>query len=360
MNSDKTGIFNLNEQTLTAEFATRYAKGAYHCRGTLHHLYNTGSLAGLAETEHFRANPELARNIIADFDCGLPPVSRVLEDAGTVKFTLVLHDGLEVESVIIPMKRHTSLCVSSQAGCARGCSFCRTAQMGLVRNLTAAEIVAQYMTARFVFGKDIRNIVFMGMGEPMDNLDAVLTAVDILTNIYGAALLPRRISLSTCGQCRGLRALNERIAAEPEKNYRLLPLGISLHAANDATRDSLMPVNRQWPLAELRRTLLELPHARDADKIFFEYMVIPSVNDSRDDAVALADFMRGFRAKVNLIAFSAPEGNQHASAAWEDVDRFWSYLRELNIPCFSRISKGSGIQASCGQLATAGRIIGER
>jgi len=358
MTSEKTGIYNLNEQALTAEFAARYGKSAYHCRGTLQHLYNTGNLEGLAETEHFRSNRELARKIVTDFNCTLPPVSRVLEEEGTVKFTLGLHDGLEIESVIIPMKRHTSLCVSSQAGCARGCAFCRTARMGLVRNLSAAEIVAQYMTARFVFGKDIRNIVFMGMGEPMDNLDAVLTAVDILTNIYGAAVLPRRISLSTCGQCRGLRALNERIRDEPDKNYHLLPLGISLHAANDVTRNSLMPVNREWPLAELRRTLLELPHARDADKIFFEYMVIPTVNDSREDAAALGLFMEGLRAKVNLIAFIAPGDSTLPGAERSDVDRFWSYLREMGITCFSRISKGENIQASCGQLATAGRNEG--
>lgn len=352
MAGEKANIYNLNEQTLTAEFALRYGKGAYHCRGALRHLYNTGSLTGLADTESFRANPELAGRIEADFDCTLPPVTQTLEEDGTVKFTLCLHDGLEIESVIIPMKAHTSLCVSSQAGCARGCSFCRTARMGLSRNLTPAEIVAQYLTARFAFGRDIRNIVFMGMGEPLDNLDAVLTAVDILTNIYGAALLPRRVSLSTCGQCQGLRSLTERIRLNPEKNYHLMPLGISLHAVTDAVRDSLMPVNRLWPLAELKRTLLELPQARESGKLFFEYMVIPSVNDSREDAIALGSFMDGFPARVNLIACVAPEGSPLPSATWADVDRFWSHLRALGITCFSRISKGKTIQASCGQLAT--------
>jgi len=352
MAGEKTNIYNLNEQSLVAEFALRYGKGVYHCRGALRHLYNTGSLTGLADTEPFRANPELARKIEADFDCALPPVTRTREEDGTVKFALALHDGQEIESVIIPMKAHTSLCVSSQAGCARGCSFCRTARMGLARNLTPAEIVAQYMTARFAFGKDIRNIVFMGMGEPLDNLDAVLTAVDILTNMYGAALLPRRVSLSTCGQCQGLISLKERIRSNPEKNYHLMPIGISLHAITDRVRDSLMPVNRIWPLAELKRTLLELPQAQDASKIFFEYMVIPSVNDSREDAAALGAFMNGFRAKVNLIACVAPEDSPLPSATWDDVDRFWSYLRALGIACFSRISKGKTIQASCGQLAT--------
>lgn len=352
MSADTQHILGLNEESLLKEFSNRYAKGLFHCRATMSHLYSAGTLAGLGETASFQDNQELAKKIIKDFSCDLPPISRVLEDAGTIKFTLNLHDGLCVESVIIPMKRHTSLCVSSQVGCARGCAFCRTAQMGLIRNLSAAEIVAQYMTSRFVFGKDIRNIIFMGMGEPFDNLDSVLTAVDILTDCHGIAMLPRRISLSTCGQCQGLERLKERIAQSPDKGYHLLPLGISLHSLDNAVRDSLMPVNRQWPLAHLRETLLSMPHARDKDKIFFEYLIIPSVNDSPLDAAALHKFMEGFRAKVNLIAFYAPEGSSLPSATRDDVDRFWSYLRGYGIACFSRISKGDSIRASCGQLAT--------
>lgn len=339
---------------MSAEFSARYGKGLFHCRGAMSALYTAGSLAGLDETEPFRDNRILARQISDDYEFSLPSVSRVLEKDGTVKFTLALSDGRSVESVIIPMKNHTSLCVSSQVGCARGCVFCRTAQMGLIRNLSASEIVAQYMTARFVFKKEIRNIVFMGMGEPLDNLDAVLESIDILTHCHGAAVLPRRISLSTCGQCQGLGRLKERIERESEKNYHLVPLSISLHSVDNEVRDSLMPVNRQWPLPQLRQTLLAMPHARDKDKIFFEYMVIPSVNDSAGDAAGLKVFMEGFHAKVNLIAFEAPEGSSLPSASREDVDRFWSRLRALDIACFSRISKGLRIQASCGQLATKG------
>ena len=349
---DGMSVLGLNEAALLEEFSRRYGKGLFHCRGAMHHLYTTGTLAGLEETAQFRDNRPLAQKVIGDFAFDLPPVSRVLEEDDTVKFTLVLNDGQRVESVIIPMRNHTSLCVSSQVGCARGCVFCRTGQMGLIRNLSAAEIIAQYMTARFVFGQDIRNIVFMGMGEPLDNLDAVLAAVDILTDCHGAAIFPRRISISTCGQCQGLECLKDRIAKDPGKGYQLLPLSVSLHSVNDSVRDSLMPVNRIWPLERLRHTLLSMPHARDKDKIFFEYIVIPSVNDSPADAAALKVFMEGFRAKVNLIAFQAQAGSSLSSATWDDVDRFWSYLRGFGITCFSRISKGQGIQASCGQLAT--------
>lgn len=225
--------------------------------------------------------------------------------------------------------------------------------MGFVRDLTAAEIVAQYMTARFAFGADIRNIVFMGMGEPLDNLDAVLMAIDILTDKRGAAILPRRVSLSTCAPPGGLERFAERVAREPDKDYRLVTLGVSLHSANGETRSALMPVNRSNPLPALRQSLLSLPQSGDKDKIYFEYMVIPSVNDGETDALALRDYVEGIRAKVNLIAFRPPEGSPLPAATPEDVDRFWRRIRDLGIACYSRAGKGGSIQASCGQLATA-------
>jgi len=360
---DKINILGLNESTLLNEISSRYGKGLFHCRGLMSHAYSSGSLEGLEDSPQFRENRELAQKITDDFTCDLPPVSRALEEDGTVKFTIQLADGHCVESVIVPMKNHTSLCVSSQIGCARGCVFCRTAKMGFIRNLKAAEIIAQYMAARFVFRKDIRNIVFMGMGEPFDNLDAVLEAVDILTDPHGIGMPMRRISLSTCGHCVGLERLKERIVSESEKSYHLLTLSISLHSLDDKIRSALMPVNRLWPLDHLRSTLLSMPHARDKDKIYFEYMVIPGVNDTSADAALLIAFLEGFRAKVNLIAYEAPDVAESdipksganlllRSASHEDMDRFWGYLRASGIACFTRVSKGQRIQASCGQLAT--------
>lgn len=353
MERERQDILGMGEEELTEALATGYGKGRYHARGIIEWLYSTGSLGRLAESPRFADNPALAEKIVAGFQCRLPPVARMLEEAGTKKFTLSLNDNREVESVIIPMKAHTTLCVSSQVGCARGCSFCRTSRMGYIRNLTAGEIVAQYMTARFAFGADVRNIVFMGMGEPLDNLDAVLAAVDILTDAHGPAILPRRISISTCAPPGGIERFAERVRLAPGKGYRLVTLGISLHAANDGTRSALMPVNLVNPLATLRRSLLALPHAADKDKIYFEYMVIPSVNDGEGDAIALGDFIAGFRAKVNLIAFRPPEGSALSGATVDDVDRFWKRIRDRGIACYSRSGKGSGIQASCGQLATA-------
>lgn len=352
MEKERPDILGLGEAALTEALARAYGKGRYHAQGVIEWLYSTGSLEHLARSPRFTDNPALAEKIIADYTCTYPPVARVIEEAGTRKFTLSLHDGTEIESVIIPMKAHTTLCVSSQVGCARACSFCRTARMGFVRNLTTAEIIAQYLTARFAFGADIRNIVFMGMGEPLDNLDAVLASVDILTDSHGAAILARRISISTCAPPGGLERFAERITRESEKGYRLVTLGVSLHAANDETRSALMPVNRLNPLARVRESLLSLPHASDKDKIYFEYMVIPSVNDGEEDAQELRDFVTGFRAKVNLIAFNPPEGSALPGATDADVERFWKRLRAHDLACYSRSGKGSAIQASCGQLAT--------
>ncbi|HKL84814.1 MAG TPA: 23S rRNA (adenine(2503)-C(2))-methyltransferase RlmN [Treponemataceae bacterium] len=354
MNTEKIDIFSMDEDALAEEFVIRYGKGLFHARATLRHLYTEGSLENLPSSRDFFDNPSLADKIRTDFCDALPPIGLSLKENGTIKSTLSLRDGSSIEFVIIPMKEHTTLCVSAQVGCARGCAFCRTAHMGFTRNLSAGEIVAQYMTARFIYKADIQNIVFMGMGEPMDNLESVLSAIDIFTDPRGPGILHKRISISTCGQCKGLETLYRRILEAPKKNYHLITLSISLHALNNSLRDRLMPVNIQWPLEVLKERLLSLPHSRDKDKIYFEYMVIPSVNDSEKDALALSEFIAGIPAKVNLIAFSAPENSPWKSATKAEVDQFWLYLRKLNVPCFNRKSKGQNIQASCGQLATEG------
>lgn len=350
----KPDIFNFTEEDLTSEFAARYGKGLFHARATIRHVYIEGNLENLHEAKEFSDNPFLANRIRSDFCDALTPISLSLTEEETIKCTLTLFDKEKIECVIIPMKGHTTLCVSSQVGCARGCVFCRTATMGLKRNLSAGEIVAQYMTAKFVYKADIQNVVFMGMGEPMDNLDSVLGAVDILTNPRGPNILHKRISISTCGQCSGLQKFHARINENPKKGYHLMPLSISLHALNNPLRDSLMPVNKKWPLEVLKKTLLELPHSRDRDKLFFEYMIIPSVNNLEKDAQDLCEFIKGLPAKVNLIAFSAPEHSPWESATKAEVDQFWQYLRQRNIPCYTRKSKGHTIQAACGQLATGG------
>lgn len=328
-----------------------YGKGSFHALGLWKYLHTRGTLKGLEASDPFLDNPSLARRLQQDFPLNIPRKKSFQTVEGTGKIALEMSDGAIVESVVIPMHHYNTLCISSQVGCARNCSFCRTAKMGLVRNLSAAEIVSQFFYSRFILKQDIRNIVFMGMGEPLDNLEQVLKAVDILTDPRGANLLKRRISISTCGQGRGLEEFGTILRDHPEKEYHLMPLSISLNAVTNALRDKLMPVNRQWPLEKLKELLLGLPQSQRKNKLYLEYIVIPEINDSREDVEGLEQFLQGLTARVNLIPLNAPEGSPYQSADAEDMQRFWYWLREKNITCYSRKRKGDSIFAACGQLA---------
>jgi len=344
-------LLGMDFQDMVNFLQTSYGKGNFHAAGLMTHLYKSGSLAGLEKEEHFVANPSLAKALQQHFYLSFPQEKESLSQGDTQKFSLILEDGRNVESVYIPMENHGTLCVSSQVGCKRGCAFCRTARMGLQRNLLPEEIVAQYMHCRFKLGRNPRNLVFMGMGEPLDNADAVFKAIDILTHPKGAGLLHRSISISTCGQVDGLRYLGDIIRRDPERMFHLLPLAISLNATHNALRDRLMPINRKWPLEELKKSLLELPQSGVKDKLYLEYILIPGVNDKEEDARGLARFMEGIKAKVNLIPLNAPEGSEFSSASQKDLDRFRERLMERKIACFCRKRKGEDILASCGQLA---------
>lgn len=344
-------ILGMDYRDILQMLESEHSKGAFHSKGLMQHIYQSGTLEGLDQQEAFLANPNLARSLQKDWSFSYPDAGKHLQQEETHKFSLVLQDEQEIESVYIPMETHGTLCISSQVGCKRACAFCRTARLGLKRNLRAAEIVAQYMYSRFILQKNPRNLVFMGMGEPLDNLQEVLKAIEILTSPYGAALLHKHISLSTCGQVEGLHRLADIIASEPGRMLHLLTLALSLNAAEDSLRDRLMPVNRKWPLKTLKEALLSLPQSGAKDKLYLEYILIPGVNDRPGDADSISRFMEGMTAKVNLIPLNAPEGSEFKSAENEDLLRFWTYLREREITCFSRKRKGDAILASCGQLA---------
>ncbi|MDA3852252.1 MAG: 23S rRNA (adenine(2503)-C(2))-methyltransferase RlmN [Spirochaetaceae bacterium] len=346
-------ILAMDPKALCDHLYKNYSKGEFHSKGLFQHLHKTGSLEGLENHNHFIKNKSLANHLLQDFPLKLPDINTKHSISGSCKFTLMLEDQQYIEAVIIPMHGHNTLCVSSQVGCARNCIFCRTGTMGLIRNLTVQEIIAQYWTARFILSTDIQNIVFMGMGEPLDNLDNVLKAVDILTHPWGVALEKRRISLSTCGQGSGLLQLKKRIEEMPQCRYELMPLALSLHSSNNQVRDKLMPINHQWPLEKLKEILINLPHGQKKDKLYIEYLVIPGLNDSQKDAIGLRDFLSDVKVKINLIAYNPlPEQNlNHAEQI--DVTRFWKKLRELGLSCYCRKSKGEDIFAACGQLVTS-------
>ncbi|MBE0599116.1 MAG: 23S rRNA (adenine(2503)-C(2))-methyltransferase RlmN [Desulfuromonadales bacterium] len=258
---------------------------------------------------------------------------------GTRKYLFRLADGETVESVRIPMEGgRSTLCISTQVGCAMGCSFCLTGSFGLQRNLSAGEIVNQVCAA----AKEgpVNNIVMMGMGEPLHNLDNVVRALQILYDDDGFSYGPRKVTLSTAGLVPQMRELGERIRVQ---------LAVSLNATTDEVRDQLMPVNRRYPLAELMAACRDFP-LQPRQRITFEYILIHGINDWPADARRLVKLLHGIRAKVNLIPFNAHEGSDFQPPTGEAVEAFQSYLLARDIVAIRRASKGQDISAACGQL----------
>lgn len=260
---------------------------------------------------------------------------------------------LEIESVIIPMRgRHETthtLCVSSQVGCAMGCTFCETAQMGLVRPLRADEVVAQWWAARHHLGQFIRNIVFMGMGEPLDQVETTIEAIRILTDHYGPAIPMRRITVSTVGRLDGLARLRQQFM---EPGWRKLNLAISINAPNDDIRSQLMPINRAMPMDDLIAMLETWPFRRNG-KFCCEYVLIPGVNDANEHADELAHRLRNVPCCVNVIPY-----NPRRDSPWPAPDEaeIWRFLRRLEANgqfCKRRRTKGRDTMAACGQLGAA-------
>ncbi|MBB6480484.1 23S rRNA (adenine(2503)-C(2))-methyltransferase RlmN [Spirochaeta isovalerica] len=286
------------------------------------------------------------------FVCDLPPVSGSIEEGGTIKFLLKLEDGLETESIILPMGgRYNTLCISSQIGCRWSCAFCETGKMGLIRNLTKVEILAQLMTAELVYKKPIRNIVFMGMGEAFDNFDNVLGAIDIFTHPWAMNIPKKSICISTVGNVQGISRLTELARKERDKNYHKLHLAVSLNGADDAARSHLMPVNRRWPLAELKESLMETEQFGRKDLLYFEYIMIKGVTDGEENGRKLIDFAKGFpKITVNLIPFNPGRDSGFEKPTAEELERFHEQLLTAGIRVFTRNSQGERIMAACGQL----------
>ncbi len=285
---------------------------------------------------------ELARS----FRISSPNAERIDRSRdGTEKFLFRLEDGEAIESVLIPEEDRRTLCVSSQAGCSLGCSFCATGASGFRRNLSSAEIVHQAcFAARRLAprGEKITNVVFMGMGEPLRNLPAVERAIAILLSPYGFGLSGKRVTVSTAGIVPEMLALASRWPVS---------LAVSLNAADDALRDRLMPVNRKYPLAALVSAMRRIP-LQSGRKVTAEYVLLAGVNDRPEDALRLARRLRGLRVKVNLIPYN-PHGEAGYSApSPEAVERFLRLLREGGIQAILRERRGADIRAACGQLRT--------
>jgi 23S rRNA (adenine2503-C2)-methyltransferase len=285
----------------------------------------------------------------------LTTLERALEQRsvdGTIKWSWRTADGKLVESVYMPELDRKTLCVSSQVGCAVGCTFCLTGTMGLARNLTPGEIVDQVHRAnrRLVeLGegegpRPLTNLVFMGMGEPLANYRNLKVALDLLLSEDGPNFSHRHVTVSTSGLVPVMRRLGEETQVK---------LAVSLNATTDAQRDLLMPINRRHPLAELLRACREFP-MKQGRRITFEYVLLGGVNDTLEDAERLARLLRGVPSKVNLIPYNENPGLGFTAPAPEQVDRFRDVLLERNVTAVIRRNRGADISAACGQLAAEG------
>ncbi len=332
-------IFGLPLDQLTQTLRNYYGKGVFHAEALYRKVLKNGG-KNIGNAPEFRNSLKLWTEREKALVLQPGKVEETFTEGELVKFITRLTDGLKIESVVIPMTRYNTLCVSSQVGCKMGCKFCQTARMGFKRSLSASEIVGQVFNARHTLGHDIKNIVFMGMGEPFDNFNAVMTAIKVLNSQKGCDIALRHMTISTCGVVPGI----ERLA---QRNLPNIRLAVSINGTDDATRSALMPVNRRWPLAALKKSL-EAYHLPPRGVFLFEYILFKGVNDSV--AQALARFIHPLPVRLNLIPYNPVKGFDHQSPSDEQMHDFAQTLTNQGVFVIKRWSRGRSVGAGCGQL----------
>ena len=343
-------LVGLGRAGLAAELAA-FGAEPFRARQLWHWIYHRGPTDFAAMTSLSKVFRE---QLAAHYELGRPAVSRALTSVdGTRKWLLRFDDGQEVETVYIPEEERGTLCVSSQVGCTLSCTFCHTGTQRLVRNLTAAEIVAQIMVARDALGewppavqpdRQVTNIVLMGMGEPLFNYDNVAEALKIVMDPEGLSISRRKITLSTSG----VVPMIHRCGAELAVN-----LAVSLHAVRDDIRDRLVPLNRKYPIAELLEACRTYPGSSNARRITFEYAMLKGVNDSPSDARMLVRLLAGIPAKVNLIPFNPWPGAPYECSSDTAIKAFSDIVFAAGYSAPVRTPRGRDILAACGQLKSA-------
>jgi len=332
----KIDLKNLSLEDLT-DFLTGLGKERFRARQVMRWMYGRG-------VSDFAAMSDLSKVLRAELQ-QRAVISQLAVEAvessrdGTRKYLFRLADGETIEAVRIPMEgERATLCISTQVGCAMGCAFCLTGTFGLVRNLTTAEIVNQVCAA--MQDAPINNIVLMGMGEPLHNLDNVVKALRIFYLPEGFDFSPRKVTLSTCGLVPGMHELGQRIRVN---------LAVSLNASSDEVRDELMPINKRYPLRELLAACRSYP-LQPRQRITFEYILIHKINDSEQDARRLVKLLHGLRAKINLIPYNEHPGAPFGAPTEKRIEGFQRYLLAHGLVAIRRASKGQDISAACGQL----------
>lgn len=289
--------------------------------------------------------PKSLRKIFQEmFSTELLEIKEVLQSSdGSRKFAFAVSDGNIIESILMPEKERNTLCISSQIGCRMGCKFCVTGKIGFKRNLTAAEIVNQVVTVKGYLEKNdekrITNLVFMGMGEPLDNLDNVLPALTILKESIGLDFSYRRITLSTVGLIDGLRTLPLKTAS----------VAISLNAADDVTRSRIMPINRLYSIEKIV-DYVRFFQGPNRIRTTFEYVIIKDVNDSPEDAKRLAELLQGVKCKINLIPYNESPYAEFKAPDQKSITMFHDYLYGRHFTTMIRDSRGQDVSGACGQL----------
>ncbi len=278
------------------------------------------------------------------FSIELPKVAeKTLSKDGTIKYLLELGDGETIESVWMPEEDRKTLCISTQVGCRLGCTFCYTGTLGLKRQLTSAEIIGQILTINDGLAENdkVTNIVIMGMGEPLDNYEALCDALRLMISPEVMRISPRKITLSTSG-------LVDKIQMFQNENLPV-NLAISLNATNDQTRNQIMPINKKFPIAVLLDCLRNYP-LKPTRRITFEYVLLNGINDSHEDAVRMAKLLRGIPSKINLIPFNGFKESDFSAPPKSRILNFQNYLISKNYTTFIRKNRGGDILGACGQL----------
>ena len=346
---ERKELIGLARQELAAALA-EIGMPAFRARQLWHWLYFQGATSFDAMTTLSKdARAQLAER----FSITRPAVSTEQTSTdGTRKWLVRFADGKEAECVHIPEEDRGALCISSQVGCTLTCAFCHTGTQRLVRNLTAGEIVGQVMVARDSYrewpgrpqARLLTNIVMMGMGEPLYNYDNVANALRIVMDEEGIAISKRKITLSTSGVVPMIERVGQELG---------VGLAISLHAVTDELRDTLVPINRKYPIAELIAACRAYPGARNSRRITFEYVMLKGVNDTPADARALVKLIRGIPAKVNLIPFNPWPGAPFECSDEATIEAFAKTLMDAGYAAPVRTPRGRDIMAACGQLKSA-------
>ena len=338
----KTNLLDLDRKAMEAFFQALGHK-AFHGRNVLKWIHKHG----VTDFDAMTDLPKALRATLRDLaEVAVPGV--VVEQPaadGTRKWLLELADGQRIESVLIPDGDRTTLCVSSQVGCALDCSFCSTARQGFNRNLSVGEIVAQVWAAWRRSARPLTNVVLMGMGEPLANFDAVVAAMDVMQDDLAYGLSKYRVTLSTSGIVPAIRRLRE---------VSDVSLAVSLHAPDNALRDELVPINRKYPLEELLPACAEFVAGDRRRKVTFEYVMLDGINDSDAHAKALIRLLEGVPAKMNLIPFNPFPGSAYRTSPPARVEQFRQRLLRSGLMAMTRKTRGDDIDAACGQLV--GRV----